>query len=132
MADFQEARKWDLLSVKTVLVVDDDPEISKTLKGIIEEFEVCQVVLAANGFQALNIVRGVKPDLFLFDYRLPGMDGIELYHRLHSDREFAKIPVLFLSANASREVFEKDHLPYISKPFELEDLLQKIEALLTR
>jgi CheY-like chemotaxis protein len=120
-----------LLNQKCILVAEDDPAISHLFKGIIEEWSGHQVMIAANGFQALNLVRRTKPDLFLFDYHLPGIDGLELYHRLHADRAYADIPVLFLSAHASEAAFEQQQLALIRKPSELEDLLLKIEALLT-
>ena len=130
MAHLQTTGKRETLSPKIILVVDDDLDISQVLKSLLEERESYQVMLATNGFQALNLVRNVKPDLFLFDYRLPGMDGMELYHLLHADRALMDIPVLFLSANASRDLFEKEHLPYLKKPFELEDVFHKVETLL--
>lgn len=84
----------------------------------------------ANGFQALSLVRSTKPDLFVLDHHLPGMDGLDLSHRLHADRAYADIPVLFLSSDALRTLFEREHLAFIGKPFEVEDLLRQIEALL--
>ncbi len=131
MVAFQEVGKRDLFATKSILVVEDDLELATMLKNIIEECGGKQVILAANGFHALEILQSMKPDCFLFDYHLPGIDGIKLYQLLHSNRAFAHIPVLFLSAHAAKEVFEAHHLSYLSKPFEVEDFLQKIEALLT-
>lgn len=131
MEDSQESIKVDILEKKCILVVEDDPILLQMLKGVIEEEGGHQVILAANGFQALNLIRSTKPDLFLFDYHLPGMDGIDLYHLVHVDRAYAHIPVLFLTANASETVFEQEHLDFLRKPFDIEDLLLQIEELLT-
>lgn len=130
MPDFLDTVRRDPLATKFILVVDDDEGILETLKYILNDAGNFYVITATNGFQALNIVEGVRPDFFLFDYQLPDMNGIELYHRIHADRKFANVPVLFLSANASKAIFEELRLPYLSKPFELQDLLQKIEDLL--
>ena len=131
MVACQEMVAKDPFATSIILVVDDDPDISLMLKNILEDFGSYQVILAANGFHAFDLLRSVQPDLFLFDYLLPGIDGLELYQRLHAERAFATIPVLFLSANAPKEAFEKQHLFYLSKPFEVEDLLQKVDMLLT-
>ncbi len=125
MEDLQRA-----LDTKVILVVEDDLDVSSMLKGVIEDFVPYRVVLANNAFQALHIMRSVLPDLFLFDYKLPGIDGLELYQRLHAYKEFANIPVLFLSAVAPKYLFEKQHLSFVGKPFEMEDLLKKINVLL--
>jgi CheY-like chemotaxis protein len=89
------------------------------------------VILAKNGFHAFDLLKKVQPDLFLFDHHLPGIDGLELYQWFHAHGAFATIPVLFLSANAPKEAFEKQHLFCVSKPFEVENLLQKVDMLLT-
>lgn len=115
---------------KRILVVEDDLTLSQVVKGIIEELTGHQVMLAANGFQVLSLVRSTKPDLLVLDYYLPGMDGLDLYHRLHADRAYADIPVLFLSSDALRAVFEREHLAFLGKPFEVEDLLRQIATLL--
>ncbi len=132
MADLQDVFKQDPFTIKTILVVEDDLEVSEMLKSILEIFAPYQVMHATNAFQALHIMRNVQPDLFLFDYRLPGIDGLELYQRLHAYKAFAHIPVLFLSAVAPRDLLEKQHLPSMGKPFEMEDLLHKIDKLLPR
>ncbi len=127
----QELVEQDSFSTSVILVVEDDLDISLMLKSILEGFGLYRVILTANGFQAIELMRSVQPDLFLFDYQLPGIDGLELYQQLHAHRAFATIPVLFLSANAPKDAFEKQHLFCLSKPFDLEDLLQKVDMLLT-
>lgn len=115
---------------RVILVVEDDPDICLLLKSIIEEEGPYQVMLARNGLQAADMMKRTRPDLFLFDYQLPIIDGLELYQRLHAIREFVAIPVLFISAYAPKDVFEKEHLPYMRKPFRVDELLQQVEMLL--
>lgn len=131
MKNLQKTPERDPFATKVILLVEDDPALSEVLEGIIGMFVSYQVVSASNAFQALNKIRNVQPDLFLFDYQLPGINGLELYQRLHAQQIFANIPVLFVSAVAPKEIFEKQRLPYIGKPFEMDDLLQKISRLLT-
>lgn len=131
MEKLQVAPEYDPFATKVILLVEDDPELSEVLEGMIGMFVSYQVVSASNAFQALHVMRNVQPDLFLFDYQLPDVNGLELYQRLHARQTFADIPVLFVSAIAPKELFETQHLPYIGKPFEMDDLLQKISRLLT-
>lgn len=131
MPGLQEVFQQDPYAIKSILVVDDDLDFSLMVKMLLETFEPCWVILAANGYQALDIVRNVAPDLFLLDYRLPGMNGMELYHLLHANGELSDVPVLFVSAHASKETFEEHDLFYLGKPFEINEFLQKVEVLLT-
>lgn len=131
MRDLQALTPMDISNKKRILVVEDDPTISEMLQGIIEEWGGYQAIVATDGSQALSLLNSAKPDLLLVDYHLPGMNGLDLYHRLHAECAWAAVPVLFLSAIASETIFEQEHLAFIRKPFELEDLLLKIEALLT-
>jgi DNA-binding response OmpR family regulator len=132
MADLQGLSERDPFVIKVILLVEDDPDLSEMLKGMIEIFVSYRVMHATNASQALDIMQSVQPDLFLFDYRLPDIDGLVLYQKLHASHAFAHIPVLFLSAIAPKSLFEKQHLPSMVKPFEMDDLLQKIDRLLPR
>lgn len=130
MADLQGISEHDPFAMKVILLVEDDPDLSAMLKGMIGMFVSYRVIHAADASQALDLMHSVQPDLFLFDYRLPDRDGFELYQRLHASQAFANVPVLFLSAHAPKDLFEENHLPYMSKPFQMDDLLQKIDRLL--
>src|SRR5437660_123916 len=111
MLDHQGKSERDPFASRIILVVEDDRELAEFLGGFIGMFVSYDVRRANNAFQAMSILSNVRPDLFLFDYLLPGINGIELYHRLHCFREFASVPVLFLSAVAPKEAFEERHLP---------------------
>src|SRR5258706_10722708 len=99
MTAFQRAFTYDPFATNVLLVVEDDRDIATMLKSVLEDFGGYLVILATNASQAFDIVSEVRPDLFLFDYRLPDLDGLELYHRLHAHRPLATIPVLFLTAH---------------------------------
>ncbi len=74
----------------------------------------------------VGVVREIKPDLFLLDYHLPSMDGIELYDHLHATKGLEQIPAILLSANLPRKELEKRKMVGVRKPFELDTLLNTI------
>ena len=86
----------DSESQKTILLVDDDAVMIRTLR---EGLSTSYKVLPANsGVNALKILERAKPDLILLDYEMPGMNGPEVLAILRSKDETAKIPVMFLTA----------------------------------
>jgi CheY-like chemotaxis protein len=88
------------------------------------------VVLVPNGFEALKIASSLKPDLFVLDYHLPNMDGLELYERLHTTRGLEAIPTLFLTAYPFSLAIRGRKLISLKKPFEFDELLHVIHELL--
>ncbi|GCE17979.1 response regulator [Dictyobacter kobayashii] len=117
-------------AVKSLLVVEDDIDIGEFIVHAIQQETRYQAVLAIDAFKALNAIRARKPDMFLLDYQLPGMDGLELYNLLHTTEGLENTPVLFMSANFSEKELDTLRLPYIEKPFELDDLLKEIENII--
>ena len=84
-------------------------------------------VLAHDGQAALRVAEHLKPNLFIIDYLLPDMTGLQVYERLHATPEFETIPAILLSAVSHvEELTSHAHVQVIAKPFELNDLLQAI------
>jgi two-component system response regulator MprA len=116
----------------TILVVDDDPKILSVLgRGL--RFEGYNVQLAADGPEALRSARIEPPDLVVLDIMLPGMDGLEVCRRL---RRGIDVPILMLTARdavtdriAGLDSGADD---YLIKPFDFDELLARIRALLRR
>jgi two-component system response regulator MprA len=116
----------------TILVVDDDPKILSVLgRGL--RFEGYNVQLAADGPEALRSARVEPPDLVVLDIMLPGMDGLEVCRRL---RRGIDVPILMLTARdavtdriAGLDSGADD---YLIKPFDFDELLARIRALLRR
>ena len=119
-------------NARTVLVVEDDMNVGSLLVSIIEEELLYQVTLASNAYEALAIVENTKPHLFILDYQLPGMNGLQLYDHLHMLPGFDQIPGLVISANAPVNEIKKRHLWYLKKPFELNELLDVTERLVNQ
>src|SRR5713101_3771566 len=96
--DTTEQHSKEETSVKTVLVVEDDTGIGTFLVQAILQETSHQAMLVADGFQALKAVSNIKPSLFILDYQLPRMNGIELYDQLHTIKGFENIPAIMMSA----------------------------------
>ncbi len=119
---------------KTVFIVEDDEAIGELLVEAIQQETPYQAVLASNGFQALKMLRTVKPDVLILDYGLPGMNGLEFYDAIHAVKALEHLPVLIVSAEAARiqKEVKARQLSQLKKPFDLTDLLEAIEQLFSR
>ena len=118
---------------KTILVVEDDSAIGTFLLEAIAQETPYYPLLVPDAFEALKAVQGIKPNLILLDYYLPRMNGIELYDQLQATPECANIPVILLTTNLDKrqEEIEKRNLLGLSKPVDLDDLLDTIEKALS-
>lgn len=117
-------------TVKTVLVVEDDAGIGMFLVQAISQETPHQAMLVTDGFQASQTVSQIKPNLFILDYHLPRMNGIELYDRLHAITELENVPAIIISARLPKQEIEKRKIIGMNKPLELDDLLHTVENLL--
>lgn len=117
---------------KKVLVIDDEPDTLELIQLILEDggFEA---VLASSGFEALDILETVKPDLVLLDIMMPDMDGWEVFRKIKE--KDSNMPVAILTAKAQNidkllglHVLKADD--YITKPFSKDELLNKIRVLI--
>ena len=117
---------------KTIMIVEDDPLQAEILHDLLVEETPYRSIVASEARTTLKFLAHsrFKPDLFLLDYRLPGMDGIELYRQIRQRKEFCKVPALLLSAAPPSPSKRTASLATIRKPFALDDLLAAIEQLL--
>jgi PleD family two-component response regulator len=98
-------RKMDAVSTKTVLAVDDMPQILSIVNTALKNHY--KVLGAPNGEIALDIMAQNNIDLFFVDIDMPVMDGFELTGRIRADVRYKETPILFLTGNSSRENIEK-------------------------
>ncbi|MFM9267004.1 response regulator [Tychonema sp. BBK16] len=117
-----------------ILIVDDLPEILHFLTEILTK-NGYKVRCVTNGAMALRTVRNHPPDAILLDIKMPDMDGYQVCEALKSDEKTSEIPIIFLSA--LDQIFDKvkafkaGGVDYISKPFEPEEVLVRLETHLT-
>ena len=116
---------------KTILVVEDDPAIREVLVYAFQDVEHYHNMIANDGIEALRLLEGVRPSLCLLDYNLPGMNGIQLYDRIHGTSGLESVHALLMSANLPEDEMEKRHLEGVHKPFDLDVLIEDIEQILT-
>lgn len=95
--DYGEAKKWADMAGK-ILVAEDDPEARELLILLLGAADY-SVLEAADGHEALQLVRSERPDLLITDIVMPRMDGYELVRRVREDRSIASTPVVFCSAS---------------------------------
>ncbi|GHO51079.1 response regulator [Ktedonospora formicarum] len=116
--------------VKSILIVEDDPILGDILLEVLHSEEIYQGFLAPSGEMALSIVDTISPALFLLDYRLPGMDGLELAAQLRRREAGELKPILLMSSSLPCESSLLEDIRTLQKPFDLEKLMQLIEELL--
>ena len=118
---------------KRILIVEDERHIAEGLQLNLS-LQGYSVEIAGNGTAALEKWRGWGPDLIVLDIMLPGVDGIKVLRRIRAEDE--KLPVLILSARSTAEDRVRGLIhgvdDYMVKPFVLEELLLRVERLLTR
>lgn len=117
---------------KKILIIDDERELAEVLQSRLEAADY-EVDLARDGEEGLAKVQNGRPDLILLDVMMPKWNGFQVCRKLKSDEATRKIPVVLLTAKAQ----ESDKFwgtecgadAYITKPFQPEGLLKKIEEL---
>ena len=117
-------------SIKTIMVVEDDVNIGEVLVQAITQETSFFAILVSDGFAALHAVENLKPNLFILDYQLPRMDGIELYDQLHAFPGLAHVPAMMMSAQLPQKELAKREILGMSKPIDLDEFLQTIEELM--
>jgi CheY-like chemotaxis protein len=117
----------------TVLVADDEPEVV-SLVQIVLESEGYKVQVAINGRDAVEKIESTRPDLILLDVRMPEMTGLTVLDHLRNDPVSSSTPVIMLSVVVTdpeiRTALERGAIAYLSKPFELRELVWLIERIL--
>jgi signal transduction histidine kinase/DNA-binding response OmpR family regulator len=118
----------------TLLLVEDHPELNNYLRQ--ELADRFRVVQAMRGDEGLQLARRVVPDLIISDVMMPVMDGFSMTRHLKEDDLTSHIPVILLTAkddvDSRKEGFEGGAEQYLAKPFALDELVARINSLLTQ
>lgn len=117
---------------KSVLIVEDDAGIGDLLLYLLSQETPYQVALAISGFEALDAIKHMTPSLFMLDYHLPGMTGIELADKLREMETFKQVPIIIMSARLPVQEIEQRNLLGMNKPFDLTVLLETVETLVEK
>ncbi len=122
--------------VKTVLVVDDDPDARDFLTAVLEDNGYAATT-ARDGKEAISSLEDEAPDLVALDITMPEKSGVAVYRRLREDEQFAKIPVIIVTGvsddfksfiSSRRKVPPPDG--YISKPVEHGEFIDMVKGLI--
>lgn len=119
----------------TVLVVDDESDLLEIL-GKELSHKGYEVRLAHDGREGLETAKKISPDLLILDMNMPGMNGLQLKTSLNLDKATAEIPTIFLSASNDTTLkvdsFQLGADDYVTKPFNLEELMARVDSTLLR
>jgi DNA-binding response OmpR family regulator len=117
-----------------VLVVEDDPALGDVIVTALRD-DGLESKLASDGDEAMRLVDELEPSCMVLDLMMPRRDGFSVLRELRSDGRIAKMPVVVVTAmfglserNYATELGAAD---YVTKPFELDDLVGRVRALIT-
>jgi DNA-binding response OmpR family regulator len=121
------------MSTKKILVVDDEPDILEFVQAILED-EGYMVATTSKGEYVETLHNGGLPDLIVLDVLLSGKDGRAIARQLKSQENTKRIPIIMFSAHPSAEqtALEAGADDFIAKPFEIDNLLEKIATQFTK
>jgi len=120
---------------KRILIVDDEPDMTFLVRLNLQKTGRFQVQEENRSTQAMDAARGFKPDLILLDVMMPELDGGDVLALLKDDPDLRNIPVVFLTATVLKEEVNSHKgtiggYPFISKPFEMDTLVARIDTLI--
>lgn len=117
-----------------ILIVDDNPTNLQILFDYLEKSGF-KILVAPNGERAIRQLEKIIPDIILLDIMMPGIDGYETCRRIRENKAMTDIPVIFMSALSDTfdkiRGFEAGAVDYVTKPFQQEEVLARINAHLT-
>lgn len=118
-----------------ILVIDDDPKILKMIETILSSYKNLEVKTAKSGFEAGLLISNWQPDLITLDFLMPQMDGFEVCKKLREDKKTKDIPILAITVlkedKELKRMFDVGINDHLSKPFVAQELVKKIEKLLS-
>ena len=119
--------------MEKVLIVDDNRASRDLIRAILKTVR-CNIVEAAHGQEALDMLRQERPDLVLLDIDMPGLDGLTVVKKIREDTSLAELPVVAVTAFAMEGDREKGmaagFTAYLTKPVRAAILRQQVQQLL--
>jgi two-component system response regulator RpaA len=130
-----ELRQLERLEIATILVIDDDEIVAKSVELSLLRGGF-RVSVTHSGAEGLRKARRRLPDLIILDILMPGMDGYAVCRELRADPLLGSVPVLFLTAKSKDEDkiegFRVGADDYLTKPFNIDELVLRVKAILRR
>jgi two-component system alkaline phosphatase synthesis response regulator PhoP len=119
--------------MQNILVIDDDPDIGLMIKSLME-YKGYAVSVLESSAQANKILKNYSIDLVILDMLLSGESGIDVIAGFKNDSAIAHIPVMMMSAHphAKKICLQAGADDYISKPFDMQDIISKSNNLINR
>ncbi len=118
----------------TLLLIEDEKVLRENTRDLLKAFGF-ECLIVENGHQALELLKGFKPDMIICDIMMPGIDGYQTKHEINQDLELMNIPFIFLSGKTA--VYDVNYGfalgagGYVTKPFKIKDLIEVIRENLT-
>lgn len=118
---------------KTILVADDEPNILKSIKLVLEE-EGYEILTARDGEETLRLALNKRPDLIILDIKMPKVSGQEVHRRLKENKKTEGLPIIILTAIGQeipeREGWKLNGVDYITKPFSPYGIVERVNEIL--
>lgn len=118
------------MAKRKILVIDDEPSITRLLKFVLEKTGLYDVTGENESTKALALIRSAVPDLLVLDMNMPGISGVEIAEAVKTDPSLKKLQIVFLTGNISDEEAEAgmviDGYPAIGKPINMERLIERV------
>lgn len=123
------------MSVKKILVIDDEGDFCRAIKKALELKTEFQVLTATLGGEGILLAKTQKPDIILLDVVMPGMFGTQVAETLADDPVTSSIPIIYLTAIVKKNEIEKSNgliggRAFMAKPVMIDELIEKINAIL--
>lgn len=121
-----------MIGRKSILIVDDELSVREALKMILKP--ICQIQTAADGKEALEVIRKGKIDLVTLDLKMPGLSGIEVLRKIKESYPDIEVLIVtaYSSAQTSKEANQYGANQVIPKPFSAPELIETVNKTLER
>jgi CheY-like chemotaxis protein len=128
-----ENAKQEPRAMPVVLAVDDDPAVLRIIESQLTRHEIV-VKTAANGEEALRILKGLVPAVMILDVMMDGISGYDLCHLVKRDPRLQEVPVIFLTSRGTPQDYKTGHelgaVIYMVKPLKAEKLIHIVQMLI--
>jgi CheY-like chemotaxis protein len=114
------------LRSSSILIVEDDENVGEFLQQTINEYTPYQTTVVHDGFDTLERARQIQPCLMLLDFKLPGMNGLEIYDHLQSIEETRDVPTIMMSASLPIAELQQRGIYQLRKPMDIGNVIRMI------